>query len=235
VLMALAAVAGTGGLAACGSGANAHKAATAAAKPAGVTRVAGPHPVYVLPPGRVTLASAATQTGPVAIRLHRMRYFGHVSLCVSVSNTQGATSQSCARYPIGPKSHQGIGESPVWWAATDFDVCTKPRFEVVAGVLLRRGISAWLHAPAGVTRMARVAIPKPFGVAGSLVYATIDSEPDRVTLRDGSRGVIYDARVQPLSTLPRAGCPAASSTGGTVSSEATGAFVLTEPGQHIVP
>ena len=231
------AIACVGALAACGSsGANAHHSRHTTPKPHSHPRVAVGHPVYQLPPGHFTLASARTPSGPVAITLHRIRYFGHVSLCVSASDTRGATTQSCANYPVGPRSNQGIGDSPVWWATTYLDLCAKPRFEVVAGVLLRHGLTAWLSTPAGVVRMPYAAIPKAFGVAGGLIYATIATEPDRVTLRGPAGSVIYSAPVERLAELPRVGCSGGTlSAGPSTTMATTSGAVLQEHGQYLVP
>ncbi len=233
VLSVIVAIACGGVLAACGSSLRLQHTTP---KPASNPRVAKGHSVVQLPPGHITLASARTPNGPVAITLHRIRYFGHVSLCVSASDTRGASTESCAKYPVGPHSSQGIGDSPVWWATTYLDLCTKPRFQVVAGVLLRGGVTAWLSTPAGVALMPGTPIPKAFGVAGGLIYALIDTEPDRVTLRQRVGGVIYSAPVQSLAEAPRIGCSNGSQVSGAETSGAT--FSVTVPqqrGHYIVP
>jgi hypothetical protein len=56
--------------------------------------------LYQLAPGHITLAEARTPEGPIAIVLHRIRYYGHVSLCVGESSTNGGADQSCANYPM---------------------------------------------------------------------------------------------------------------------------------------
>ena len=156
-------------------------------------------PVQQLPPGRVTLASVKTAQGLVVIMLHRIRYLGKVALCMSESSG-GATGQSCANYPLGPKSDQGIGSSPVWWT-TYVGVCTPHLFQVISGVVLRPGLTAWLHTPTRVSRMPSAAVPKAFGVSGELIYALITRNPVSVTLRDGSGKAVYTAPVDPLSQV----------------------------------
>ena len=170
------------------------------------------YPVVQLPPGHITLAEARTPEGPVAIALHRIRYFGHVSLCVNETDAKGGGDGSCAKYPLGPTSNQNIGHAPVWWATDLLMLCTKPHFQVVSGVVLRPGITAWLRTPAGVSRMPTAAVPKAFGVAGGLVYATITTAPDSVTLRDADGRTVYAASVEPLTSFPSwaAAAPAAA-------------------------
>jgi hypothetical protein len=214
-------------IAACGS-TGGH---TGASRPVAATS----HPVYQLPPGHITLAEARTPQGPVAIALHRIRYFGHVSLCVSESDVRGGSAQSCANYPLGPKSNQSIGNSPVWWADNLLMTCAKAPFQVVSGVILRRGITAWLRTPAGVSRMPAAAVPKGFGVWGGLVYATITTAPDSVTLRNAKGKTVYAAPVAPLTSFPRSGCGTGPAGAGETSVATVGGFVLTRSGQHMVP
>jgi hypothetical protein len=170
------------------------------ASPAALERA----PVYQLPPGHVTLASVKTAQGPVVIMLHRIRYLGKVALCMSEANGN-ATSQSCAHYPLGPESGQNIGNNPVWWT-TYVGACTQHHFQVISGVVLRAGLTAWLHSPAGLSQMPAVTVPKGFGVAGRLVYALIGSSPDTVTLRDANGKTIYAAPVEPLTGVPTVQC-----------------------------
>jgi hypothetical protein len=225
---------------ACGSTGTIERTHTASQATAAAPTVARPlaatsYPVQQLPPGHITLAEARTPRGPVAIALHRIRYFGHVSLCVSETDAGGGSDQSCANYPIGPKSNQNIGTAPVWWAANLLMACTKPRFQVVSGVVLRRGVTAWLRTPAGVSRMPTAAVPKAFGVAGGLVYATISTAPDSVTLRDADGKTVYAASVAPITSFPRLGCGSARSGAGETSPATASGFVASSAGQHVVP
>jgi hypothetical protein len=185
-------------------------------------------PVYQLPPGHVTLASVKTVQGPVVIMLHRIRYLGKVSLCMSEANGS-STSQSCANYPLGPKSDQNIGNNPVWWT-TYVGACTQHHFQVISGVLLRAGLTAWLHSPAGLSQMPAATVPKVFGVAGRLVYALIASSPDTVTLRDANGKTVYSAPVEPLTGVPTAQCGA---SGGSSSTSSTAITIV--PGGHTIP
>jgi hypothetical protein len=222
---------------ACGSTSNVARTHTATTAPQTVARpvAARSYPVFQLPPGHVTLAQARTPQGPVAIALHRIRYFGHVSLCVSETDAKGGGEQSCANYPIGPKSNQNIGNSPVWWASNLLTICAKPHFQVVSGVILRPRITAWLRTPAGMSRMPTAAVPKAFGVAGGLVYATITTAPDSVTLRDATGKTVYQAPVEPLTSFPRSGCGRGPAGAGETSVATEGGFVLARRGQHVVP
>jgi hypothetical protein len=165
-------------------------------------------PVQQLPPGRITLATVKTVQGPVVIALHRIRYLGKVALCMSESNESdggGTTGQSCANYPLGPKSNQPIGNSPVWWT-TYIGACTSHHFQVISGVVLRSGLTAWLHTPSGISRMPSAAIPRGFDVAGDLAYALISTTPVSVSLRNGSGTTVYAEPVEPLPHLPTAHC-----------------------------
>jgi hypothetical protein len=161
-------------------------------------------PVQQLPPGHITMALVRTAKGPVAIALHRIRYLGKVALCMSESNG-GGTTQSCANYPLGPKSNQNIGNEPVWWT-TYIGVCTTHRFQVISGVLLRRDLTPWLHTSHGVVKMPLVAIPPAFHIAGGLTYALIAATPESVSLRNTSGQTIYTEPVAPLTHLPNIDC-----------------------------
>ena len=153
----------------------------------------------------MTLASVKTVQGPVVIMLHRIRYLGKVALCMSESNESG-TGQSCANYPVGPKSNQDIGNAPVWWT-TYVGACTSHHFQLISGVVLRAGLTAWLRTPGGLSRIPTATVPKAFGVAGELLYALIASYPDTVTLREASGKSVYTAPVEPLTGCRR--CSAA--------------------------
>jgi hypothetical protein len=223
---------------ACGTGGGANHVARAAhPKPATHRVLVASHVVHQLPPGHIILETARAPGGPVAIVLHRIRYFGHVSLCVGTSDSQGATTQSCANYPLGPGSNQPIGHAPVWWATADIDLCSKPRSQLVAGVLLRGGLTAWLQSPTGESRMSHVAIPRAFHVAGPLIFATITAEPERVTLRNASGTVAYSAPVEPIDSLSSIACGSAvtGANGSITRSSSTGTIVLVRAGAHTVP
>jgi hypothetical protein len=169
------------------------------------------YPVHLLPPGRVTIASVRTVQGPVVIMLHRISYLGAVALCMSESNGSG-TGQSCANYPLGPDSNQPIGNDPVWWT-TFVGACTSHHFQVISGVVLRAGLTAWLRSPRGLSRMSTAHVPKAFGVDGGLVYALIASYPDTVTLRDATGKALYTAPVEPLTGVRTMHCgPGATSS-----------------------
>ena len=113
--------------------------------------------------------------------------------------------QSCANYPLGPHSDQNIGNDPVWWT-TFVGACTPHRFQVISGVILRSGLTAWLHSPSAVTRMPANPLPRAFGVAGGLIHALIATNPATVTLRNAHNDVVYTAPVQPLTGVPTVAC-----------------------------
>jgi hypothetical protein len=186
-----------------------------AAPGASATLPAKRAPVQQLPPGLVTLAHVATPQGQTALVLYRIRYFGKVALCVR--QVLGAANvQSCANYPLG--------SVPVWWSAPYVGVCTRRHFQVISGVIVRRGLTAWLRTPSGTSRMAAATIPPAFGVSGPLVYALIDTAPASVTLRNASGASVYSA---PVAPLPRVSTP----------SRCTGTTTITVPGrgQHVIP
>jgi len=228
-------------LAACGSTQGVHSHAGSAHTPApapagGAPAVLSSYPVDQLAPGHVTVADVPTSLGPIAIVLHRIRYFGHVSLCVGETSPSGGTEQSCANYPLGPKSNQHIGHAPVWWATTYLAACARQHFQVVSGVLLRRGLTGWLRTPTGVSQMPSAAIPRAFGVAGPLLYANIPaSQGDVVTLRDAAGKTVYSAPVEPLTGVPTLQCSTVTSAGAMMTSSSSSEIILNRPGQHEVP
>ena len=103
-------------------------------------------------------------------------------------------------------------------------------------MLLRRGLTAWLHTPAGDARMSQVTIPSAFHVAGPLIFATITTQPDRVTLRDSSGRVTYSAPVEPIDNLPPIACGnGVTSANGSITRTSSGAVVAVWAGGHVVP
>jgi hypothetical protein len=183
-------------------------------------------PVQQLPPGHVTLGRVKTPQGTVAVTLHRIRYRGKVSLCMSESN--GASSgQSCATYPLGPKSDQGIGSAPVWWT-TYVGVCTSRHFQVISGVVIRSGLTAWLRTPAGLARMPTATVPGAFHVTGPLLYAIVARTPATVTLRNADGKIVYSGTVARLTGIPTAHChngSASTAIGISVTSPTGGAVI----------
>ena len=176
-------------------------------------------PVYQLPPGHVTIADPSTSQGPVALMVHRIRYLGKMALCVSASDSRGATVQACANYPLGPKSNRNTGNSPVWWSAPYVGACTRRHFQVIVGLVLRSRLTAWLRTPHGLSRVPTAGVPKAFGVSGGLVYALITTAPDSVTLRNAGGRAVYEAPVASLAGVPTVTCAGASSSVITISAE----------------
>ncbi len=251
-LTAIACVIGSAAVAACGSTAagprtNAVTATTTAAAPTAVSAVHPGHPVTQLPPGHVILAQVPTPQGLVAIDLHRIRYYGHISLCVRETAAGSSETQSCANYPVGPRSNQGIGDSPVWWAGDYVDICATPTVQVIAGVLLRPGLTGWLHISGGASRMPAASVPRAFDVAGPLLYATIPAgTPAYVTLRNGAGATVYRAPVASLASIPREPCAngAAGSAytvtplpgdGYSTTASSSGYIVLFPKRRHTIP
>ena len=186
-------------------------------------------PVQQLPPGHVTLARVKTPQGTVAVTLHRIRYLGKASLCMSESNG-GSSGQSCATYPLGPKSDQGLGSAPVWWT-TYVGVCTSRHFQVISGVVIRSGLTAWLRTPAGLARMPTATVPGAFHVTGPLLYAMVARTPATVTLRNAAGKTVYSGTVAPLTGIPTAHCHTSSSS----SSTAIGISVISPTGGAVIP
>jgi hypothetical protein len=159
---------------------------------AGVERA----PVKTLPPGLVTLASVPAPQGTVAISLHRIRYLGKVRLCLRETSITGGATGTCTSYPLGSQLRGAV----VWWLA-DFSVCVTHRYQVIAGVVMRPGLTASLRTAAGTAPMRTAAIPSAFGVSGDLIYALIDTGPDTVTLHDTNGRTAYYATVSPIPKL----------------------------------
>ena len=153
-------------------------------------------PVKQLPPGLVTLASVPAPQGAVAISVHRIRYLGKVRLCLRDTSATGGATQTCTNYPLGSQLRGAV----VWWIA-EFSVCVTHRYQVIAGVVMRHGLTASLRTPAGTAPMPTAAIPPAFGVSGDLIYALIDTSPDTVTLHDTSGRTAYYGTVAPIPKL----------------------------------
>jgi hypothetical protein len=66
----------------------------------------------------------------------------------------------------------------MWNFAGDTGSCKPPRFQVITGILLRSGLTAWLRTPQGLSQMHAVAVPKAFDVPGPLFYAVPTRGPD---------------------------------------------------------
>jgi hypothetical protein len=159
------------------------------------------YPVYQLSPGSVTLAHASTPQGPVAILLHRIRFMGHVSLCIT-QRPQG--NEQCANYPIGPYSNQEIGNAPIWLMAGGRGSCTPPRYQVITGIILRPGLTAWLRTPERQSRMPSVALPQGFHEPGPLFYAVLTKTPDTIVIRDAAGKTVYSTPA--VTPIPSGSC-----------------------------
>ncbi len=186
-------------------------------------------PVHQLSPGHVTLARVKTPQGTVAVTLHRIRYLGKVSLCMSESDG-GSSGQSCATYPLGPKSDPGLGRAPVWWT-TYVGVCTTKHFQVISGVVIRSGLTAWLRTPAGLARMPSANVPGAFHVTGPLLYAMVTRTPATVTLRNAAGKTVYSGTVAPLTGIPTAHCHKGSGSTSTT----IGISVISPTGGAVIP
>ena len=148
-------------------------------------------PVTQLPPGLVILANAKTPQGVVEIGLHRIRYLGKVRLCLNEADQPNFPSggpETCANYPVGPSSGQGIDHTHLFMGPVFSGVCSHRQFMLYAAVVLRHGLTAWLQSTdLREARMRAVAVPKAFDVSGPLVYEVVrDWHPLAILLRDSS-------------------------------------------------
>ena len=170
-------------------------AATAAVVAGLLATAARSAPVRQLAPGLVTLATVTTPQGPVGISLHRIRYLGRDRLCLR--ETHGRTAvQNCTNDPLGSQLHGAV----VWWNA-DADLCAHSPYQVIAGVVIRSGLTATLHTPSHLAPMPTATVPRAFGVRGGLIYALIQATPASVTLVDAAGGTIYHGTVAPIPKL----------------------------------
>lgn len=73
--------------------------------------------------------------------------------------------------------------------------CRVRKSLLVAAVVLRAGLVAWIRADNVVRRM-RTAVPIAFGVAGPLIYAVVHGWPSMtIELRDASGAEVSQVRV----------------------------------------
>lgn len=157
-------------------------------------------PVTQLPPGLVILAQPKTPQGVVKLGLHRIRFLGKVRLVLNEADQPGFPGGGPATYATYPirAGNQGDGDvnGPVFMGPVIGGECRVRKFLLVAAVVLRPGVIAWIRADSVVRRMRTAAVPSAFGVAGPLIYAVVHGWPSMtIELRDASGTEISHVRV----------------------------------------
>jgi len=153
----------------------------------------------------VILARAHTPQGVVEIGLRHVRFLGKVSLCLIEADQPGlrlVAPETCASYPVGPSSGQGIDHTHLLLGSIFSGLCSRKDFLLYAAVVLRRGVTAWLQATdLRVASMQAVAVPKAFSVSGPLVYAVVRIwQPYAILLRDASGKTVSQVPVLKLGS-----------------------------------
>ncbi len=157
------------------------------------------------PTGLVILARADTPQGVVAIGLRHMRLLGKVSLCLVEADQPAfrlVAPQTCASYPVGPSSGQGIDHTHLLLGSVFSGLCSQKRFLLYAAVVLRRGLTASLQSTdLREAPMQAVAVPKAFNVSGPLVYAVVRIwHPYAILLRDATGKTVSRVAVLKLGS-----------------------------------
>jgi hypothetical protein len=148
------------------------------------------HPVLSLPPGIVTVAHGRTPHGtPFAITLQRIRFLGGTDLCLS-ERPQG--NMQCPPYPLGRSA-------PVFVLSGGEGSCRPPRYELLAGLLLRAGLTPWLRTKRHTSRVETVAVPAIFGVPGGVFHAFLTDGPASLIVRDRRGATVYSTPVSRTS------------------------------------
>jgi hypothetical protein len=155
------------------------------------------------PAGLVILARARTPQGVVEIGLRHVRFLGKVSLClIEADHTDFrlVAPETCASYPVGPSSGQGIDHTHLLLGSIFSGLCSRKQFLLYAAVVLRRGLTAWLQSTdLREVPMHAVAVPKAFNVSGPLVYAVVRIwQPYAILLRDAMGKTVSEVRVLKL-------------------------------------
>jgi hypothetical protein len=140
------------------------------------------HPVIGLAPGVLTIARGRTPHGtPFEITLQRIRFLGKTHLCVS-EKPDG--NEECPSYPIGKGA-------PVFLAGTAEGSCPTPRHELLAGLLLDPGLTAWLKTPARTYELEHATVPSRLRVPGGIFYGIITRRPAELVIRDRHGALVY--------------------------------------------
>jgi len=138
-------------------------------------------PVKQLPPGLVILAQPKTPQGIIKIGLHRIRFLGKTRLVLNEATQPNFPSGGQATYATYPIRLGGQGDGsvsgPIFMGPVEGGRCQSKQFLLVAGVVLRPGLVAWVRADGVLTRMQTASVPSAFRVAGPLIYAVVRGRP----------------------------------------------------------
>jgi hypothetical protein len=106
---------------------------------------------------------------------------------------------------------------PVFILGSGEGSCLPPRYELLAGLLLRPGLSAWLQTPARTKMLKSFTVPSTFRAPSGLFYAVLTKGPATLVIRNEHGEDVYSASV--LQPLPADNCdgldPATSGFAGS--------------------
>ena len=155
---------------------------------------------------RTLIAHAQTPQGVVDVALRRTRFQGKDSLCLIEAEGSGlrfVTPETCASYPVGPASGQGIDHTHLLLGQVFSGLCALKQFSLYAGVLLHGGLTAWLEAAdLRAVRMQAVQVPHSFRVSGPLVYTVAEGswQPRAIVLRNTAGKIVSQVPVLKLGS-----------------------------------
>jgi hypothetical protein len=153
------------------------------------------HPVMSLTPGIVTVARGRTPHGTrFEIELQRIRFLGKKDLCVS-EKPQG--NMQCPPYPVR-------GTAPVFLLQGGEGSCFPPRYQLLAGLLLRRGLTAWIQTPGRSEKLKTASVPAVFRVSGGVFYGVLTRAPAKLVVRNRRGARVYSTSVS--GELPAGAC-----------------------------
>jgi hypothetical protein len=163
------------------------------------------HPVTSLAPGVLTVARGRTPHGtPFEIGLQRIRFMGKLNLCLS-EMPQG--NSQCPPYPVRERT-------PIFLLQAGEGSCLPPRYQLLAGLLLRPGLTAWLHTPGRMKQLKLAAVPSSFRVPGGVFYGILTRGPARLVIRNQHGVSVYSTSVlRPAETSSCSGLDPATSDG----------------------
>jgi hypothetical protein len=155
---------------------------------------------------QTVIARAQTPQGVVEIALRHTRFLGKDSLCLIEAHRPGfrfVAPETCASYPLGPMSGQGIDHTHLLLGQVFSGLCSRRQFSLYAAVVLHAGLTAWLKASTlGAVRMKDAEVPRSFRVSGPLVYAVTAgaSRPYAIVLRDSTGETVSQVSVPKLGS-----------------------------------
>jgi hypothetical protein len=153
------------------------------------------HPAVSLPPGVVTVAHGRTSRGvPFTITMQRIRFLGKQDLCIT-EKPKG--NQECPSYPLG-------SGAPAVLLGTAEGSCPVPHHGLLAGLLLRPGLTAWLKTPSRTYELEHATVPASLSVPGGIFYGALTRKPVELILRDRHGASVYMRAIP--GTTPRMIC-----------------------------